>query len=255
MDLWIKALRDQVSRIADCHYHPDPAAFAGAPDEVTQLSAELDGLADAFAARERSRQAMAHEVHHRVKNNLQIVTSLLKLQSRTIADEACRQPLEQAQIRMSALALIHRLHYEQEDAFTAAGISTDRLLSGLCSQLRSVFQDRTGVELSCQIEGNGLALDTAIPLTLFTVEAVTNAYGHAFPDGRLGTITVDFRRANGSAELCIRDNGVGFDTRSEYRSMGRQLLEAFAHQLGGTLRLESATTTGTVVTLNLPSFD
>jgi hypothetical protein len=93
MDRWIKALQDQVGRIANAGYLPDPARFTDAPDDIARISQDLDALAVTFAEREAARQVLAHEVHHRVKNNLQIVTSLLKLQSRTITDPVCRQPL------------------------------------------------------------------------------------------------------------------------------------------------------------------
>lgn len=250
MDRWIKALQDQVGRIASAGYQPDPERFANAPDDIIQISESLDALAVTFAQREAARQALAHEVHHRVKNNLQIVTSLLKLQTRTITDPECRQPLEQAHIRMSALALIHRLLYEQGDAASLSRIDIGMLFSGLASQLRNAFRDRESIELGCSAQGQSISLDSAVPLTLFAVEAITNAYGHAFPRDRAGQISLDFVHEGERATLTICDDGVGFDPQSETKSMGRQLLAAFAHQLGGTLTIESATTVGTVVTLS-----
>jgi two-component sensor histidine kinase len=250
MDRWIKALQDQVGRIANAGYLPDPARFTDAPDDIARISQDLDALAVTFAEREAARQVLAHEVHHRVKNNLQIVTSLLKLQSRTITDPVCRQPLEQAHIRMSALALIHRLLYEQGDAASQSRIDINMLFAGLASQLRNAFRDRESTELEYRAQGQSISLDSAVPLTLFAVEAITNAYGHAFPDGRPGQITLNFVLQGERATLTICDDGVGFDPDGEAKSMGRQLLAAFAHQLGGTLTIKSATTTGTVVTLS-----
>ncbi len=76
-----------------------------------------------------------------------------------------------------------------------------------------------------------------MPLALFAVEAVTNAYAHAFPAGRSGTVSLHFSvEGNGDALLCVGDDGVGFDSSGDTKSMGRQLMNAFAHQLGGTLR-------------------
>lgn len=250
MDRWIKALRDQVGRISVAEYQPDPARFVDAPNDIVRISEDLDALAVTLAEREAARQAMAHEVHHRVKNNLQIVTSLLKLQARTIADPTCRQPLEQAHIRMSALALIHRLLYEQGDAASQSRIDIGMLFAGLASQLRNAFRDRESIELGYRAQGQSISLDSAVPLTLFAVEAITNAYGHAFPEDRPGQIMLDFALEGERATLTISDDGVGFDPEGETKFMGRQLLNAFAHQLGGTLTIESATTRGTVVTLS-----
>lgn len=250
MERWILALRDQVGRIAKAGYLPDQARFADAPDNIVRMSEDLDALAVTFAEREAARQALAHEVHHRVKNNLQIVTSLLKLQTRTITDPVCRQPLEQAHIRMSALALIHRLLYEQGDTASQSRIDINMLFAGLASQLRNAFRDHDSTELECRAQGQSISLDSAVPVALFAVEAIINAYGHAFPDGRAGQITLGFALEGERATLTICDNGVGFDPEGETKLMGRQLLAAFAHQLGGTLTIESATTIGTVVTLS-----
>lgn len=253
MNHWVKLLRDQIEQIAQKDFQWNPATFVDAPEDIAQISEDLDRLSCAFAERERRREALTHEVHHRVKNHLQIVTSLLKLQARNIDDPVCRQPLEQAQIRLSALALIHRLLYEQDEDPRTSRISITQLFAGLSAQLRFAFPGRDAIHFSCQVSGHTIPLDTAVPLALFVVEGVTNAYSHAFPDDREGVILLEFANAGERDHLSICDNGTGFDVQSDATSMGRKLMAAFARQLGGALAIESASTAGTVVTLSYPT--
>jgi two-component sensor histidine kinase len=250
--LWIEALQAQVSRISQKDYQATPDLFDDAPDHIVQLSRDLDALRQTFSERDQVQNRLIHEIHHRVKNNLQIINSLLTLQSRTISDPHSRKVLKQAQIRMGALALIHRLIYEQEDENGVGRISIDSLFAGLCRQLQTAFRGRDHIRFACTARGDSLSLDNAVPLTLFTVEAVTNAYGHAFPDEQSGNIKLEFAVDGETACLRVHDDGVGYDTDQEFQSMGRQLMTAFARQLGGTLTIKSATTAGTIVTLSYP---
>lgn len=252
MERWIAALRNQAAQIARGGYQPDPAVFVDAPADIVLLSEDLNALAQAMAERDRTHQALTHEVHHRVKNNLQIVTSLLNLQARKIDDPVSRGPVEQARMRMGALALIHRLLYEQDDGNARSEINVERLMSELCAQLRTAHRDRTNIDFSCEASGHAVPLDNAVPLALLSVEAVTNAYAHAFPQGRSGSVKLHFSVEDGQTLLRISDDGIGFDAGTEFKSMGCQLMAAFAHQLGGRLDIASGAETGTTVTLNYP---
>lgn len=249
---WIDALQAQVSRISQDDYEAAPDLFADAPKNIARLSRDIDALRQTFSKREQIHNRLIHEIHHRVKNNLQIINSLLTLQSRAISDVHSRKVLKQAQIRMGALALIHRLIYEQDDESGVSRIRIDNLFAGLCRQLQTAFRGREHIRFDCKASGDSLSFDNAVPLTLFTVEAVTNAYGHAFPDEQSGNIKLEFAVDDETACLSVHDDGVGYDTDLEYQSMGRQLMTAFARQLGGTLMIKSATTAGTVVTLFYP---
>jgi two-component sensor histidine kinase len=252
MERWIEVLRAQAVEIAQGSYRPDPSAFQGAPPEILGLNEDLNALARAMAERDRVQQALIHEVHHRVKNNLQIVTSLLNMQASKMRDPAARQALGQTRARMGALALIHRMLYEQTDDGSAGKINIARLMTELCAQLRLMHRDRDDVEFICDASAVAVPLDSAVPLTLLSVEAVTNAYNHAFPEGRTGTVTLHFSVEQGQATLRVCDDGAGFDSSAEFTSMGRQLMVAFAHQLGGTLCIERKEPSGTIVTLGYP---
>lgn len=252
MSRWIEALRYQAQRIAAGTYDHDTAVFDGAPPNIAALSEEMNSIANAMIERDRVQQALTHEVHHRIKNSLQIVTSLLNMQVKKLSDPSAKKALEQTRARMGALALIHRLIYEQGEDGGKGQINAAILFADLCAQLHAPLRDHLGITLVCEASDFGVPLNDALPLALLTVEAVTNAFGHAFPDQRSGKVVVTFTVKKLGSQLTIMDNGIGFAPIGEYTSMGRQLMAALAHQLDGTLAIDSSTKTGTVVSLQYP---
>jgi two-component sensor histidine kinase len=213
---------------------------------MVELSRDLDNLAQLMAKREAARKALAREVHHRVKNNLQIITSLLNMQARHIENPVAREALGQTRARIVALALIHRILYEQDDDGSQATLEISRLISELCAQFRLWNKDRTEISFTCHADALDIPLDNALPLALFAVEAVTNAYAYAFPDGRSGKVELHFSMSqDGDAALSVADDGAGFDSTANDHSMGRRLMLGFAHQLGGTLSIKSSPEAGT----------
>lgn len=253
MDFWVAKLREQAAQIAAGDYVAGSPALTRAPAGLADLSRDLDNLAKLIEQREAVRKALAHEVHHRVKNNLQIITSLLNMQASTIANPAAREALGQTRARIGALALIHRILYEQHDDGSAAALDMARLISELCAQFRVWNRERTEVAFSCHADPLPIPLDHALPLALFAVEAVTNAYAYAFPGGRGGMVTLDFRLMDQArACLSVTDNGAGFDATGNGHSMGRQLMQGFAQQLGGTFAITSSAEHGTEVRLDYP---
>ncbi len=253
MEYWVSRLREQVALIADGDYQPGLTAFSRAPAGLVELSQDLDGLARLIAEREAVRKALALEVHHRVKNNLQIVTSLLNMQASRLENPAAREALGQTRARIGALALIHRILYEQDDNSSKATVDVARLIPELCAQFRVANRSRTEIAFYSEASSFAVPLDGAVPLVLFAVEAVTNAYAYAFPDGRSGTVAVLFTvSAQGNAALSVTDNGIGFDHTRNDTSMGRQLMSGFAQQLGGSFTIISSAQAGTEVRLDFP---
>ena len=253
MEYWVSKLREQVAMIASGEYQPGSPAFSRAPAGLVELSEDLDGLAMLIAEREAVRKALALEVHHRVKNNLQIVTSLLNMQASRIENHEAREALGQTRARIGALALIHRIIYEQNDNSSTATVDVARLIPELCAQFRLANRKRTEIAFHSQASSFAVPLDGAVPLVLFAVEAVTNAYAYAFPDGRSGTVGVLFTvSAEGNATLSVTDNGIGFDRTRNDNSMGRQLMSGFARQLGGDITITSSAEAGTEVRLDYP---
>jgi len=198
------------------------------------------------------KSTLVREVHHRVKNNLQIVMSLLSLQGAQLRDPAARDALMQAQVRINALALVHRILHEIEDQAT---VELKRLLEELSMQVTGGLGAegaRLTVEtdiIPCDVTG-----DMAVPLALFTVEAMTNIFKHAYPAGTTsGRIVVSLRDIGaGRLRLAVEDDGVGFDSEKAGRSIGSRLIHTFGQQVGGTSTIRSNAGQGTIVELVFP---
>jgi two-component sensor histidine kinase len=231
--------------------------FEGAPAEFRDLSETLREMAIRLDERESDlrqslaqKQMMLREIHHRVKNNLQTVTSLLNLYARIPRGEAVKQAFADVQMRINALALVHRHLYESQDM---QEVDLNPFMTNLCSLL----QDGSGVpprrvRLSVDIPHVRMTGDRAVPLALLTTEILTNSFKHAFPNQRPGAISVRISlEADGMAKLVIADDGVGQVERTSDNdlpgSMGRTLIDAFTRQLGGEIATSGPP--GTVSTL------
>lgn len=203
------------------------------------------------------RQDLAmQEIHHRVKNNLQVVASLLNLQASRIRQPEARAEFQSARDRIRALATLHRHLYAYGEIHT---IDMGEFLVELCDQLFKALGETPGGRLKLSIDAPALKVssDQAVPLALIVTEAVTNAIKYAFPDGRLGHISVTLRQDGGTATLEIADDGIGIpggrqQTEAGVRDgIGLQLITGFARQLHATLLVEEVFGTRYVVTLPL----
>jgi two-component sensor histidine kinase len=195
---------------------------------------------------------LTREVHHRVKNNLQIITSLLTLQSSRVQEAGAKQVLTQTRARISALALIHRLLYEQDTENKKGQILINGLVDQLCAQLRTAHKVADRIELKAATQTIPVHIDLAVPLALFVVEAVTNAYRHAFAPDEPGKIVVEFGCSGNEASMTISDNGRGFQLGGESGQMGTELMNAFASQVEGRFEVQSTVGGGTRVRLSFP---
>lgn len=258
---WIELLQRMSAAYAHGHYSIRPAALDQAPREFRDLG---DGLAImAYAVQERDKslrdavaqkQVLIREIHHRVKNSLQIVMSLLSLQAVRLKDEAAREAVEQARTRINALALVHRMIYELDHE---GSVDLKRLLGEVVEQLNQGFgADRRRVRMNVDAIEHTASADVAIPITLFAVEALTNAYKHAFgamPTG--GTIDVRLKRGEaGRLVLTVEDNGNGIDDAKggADQSVGARLMMALSQQVMGTLTTRTGEGGGTIVELDFP---
>ncbi|MDT8396386.1 MAG: PAS domain S-box protein [bacterium] len=210
-------------------------------DRYLGLSVIRD-ISDRQEAQERIRNSLAEkeillrEIHHRVKNNLQVISGLLNLQSQYIGDVGVRSVFKESQNRIKTMALIHEELYQREDL---ALINLAKYLRDLVENLfQSYMVKKEAVELVLDIPALEINLDTAIPCGLIVNELVSNALKHAFPDQRKGKIEVSVTRLGGTYTLTISDDGVGLPEGMDYRkvkSMGMQLVVVLVEQLGGEL--------------------
>jgi PAS domain S-box-containing protein len=195
----------------------------------------------------REKEALLQEIHHRVKNNLQVICSLLNLQSRSIEDQDTLQMFKESQDRVRSMALIHEKLYRSEDM---ARVDFGDYLRNLTSHLVRSYRDGSNrVRLTISADGIPLTIEKAVPCGLITNELISNALKHAFPDGRAGEIHVDFR-AEGDQRLTlsVADNGVGLPADMDFNAaetLGLQLIRVLTSQLGGTAELQSSPDSGT----------
>ena len=207
--------------------------FYAASTDVTERLAQQRRLELALEERE----TLLREVYHRVKNNLQVVQSLLSLQRRALPEGAARTALDQSIQRVYAMALVHEKLYQSG---TLSAVSLHDYTGDLLRHLGDTAGAHIrGIRLHAQIDAIEAALETAVPYGLLVAELVGNCFKHAFPAGRGGEIRVSLQRGAGHVCLRVADNGVGlpagFDL-AQSRSMGLQLASSLAAQLGGTLR-------------------
>jgi two-component sensor histidine kinase len=256
---WLAALRKLSDEMTKGNFHGNRQAFADAPLELRELSDDLHDMAQVIDNRTteltdalHAKTELTREVHHRVKNNLQIVTSLLTMQAARMTDEGAQTALKQSRARIVALALIHRLTYEQDSGTSEPKVTVQKLLDELCKQLRYAHRERRNVQLSCRAEDHELAVDLAVPFALFIVEAVTNSFRHAFPADSSGVIELSFSLDGEGAILSVVDNGQGYDVDAKIgRDLGTELMQGFASQLNGTISFASSNA-GSTTTLWIP---
>lgn len=256
---WLKSLGSLADQFAKGDFSGEADMFVRAPRELGRLSTHLHSMARDIESRDQELQAaldaktaLTHDIHHRVKNNLQIVSSLLTLQAGKISDPAAREALGQTRARIGALAQIHRLLYEESHDSDHGNVNIASLLNALCTQLRALHRGQSYVQLHCDATPQIVPINNAVPLTLLAVEAITNAYRHGFSASQSGSITVHFNVEGDFATLSITDNGAGFVPTANTGSMGVQLMEAFAQQLGGVLDTVSTPSNGSIITLRYP---
>jgi two-component sensor histidine kinase len=224
------------------------ASFAEAIFVLKEQERKLDEAAEKQAL-------LMREIHHRVKNNLQIVASLLNLQASRIRVPEARAEFAAARDRVRALATLHRHLYSQGEL---TSITMGSFLTELCGQLFDAMGERHGGRIKLTIDAVDLEMsgDQAVPLSLVVTEAVSNAIKYAFPGGRTGHIGVFLSSDGVSAILVIEDDGVGIpagrvETETGTRDgLGLQLIRGFAKQLKAELVV--AQEHGTRYTLTIP---
>jgi two-component sensor histidine kinase len=179
------------------------------------------------------REVLLREIYHRVKNNLQIIQSLLRLGSRNLS-QSQQEPFESAIRRIGAMAGVHSLLYKSPDL---ASIDFKDYLEDVVRETALGFgADMRGIRTELDAQSMRIPLDTAVPLAFITVELLTNAFKHAFPADRQGCISVSAKPEGDHGVLMISDDGVGFnETRQERRPLGLTLVNKLVEQIGGTL--------------------
>lgn len=226
-----------------------------ARDTLAKMNDDLEALVQERTAIAEERRVLLREVHHRVKNDLQLISSLLGMQARELASVEAAAALEECGHRVRTVAHIHEQFYESNGLRSmpfSAGVRS--LVSGVF-RVASIPPGAVALELDAE-DDIPLSVERAIPSGLILNELVRNAMKHAFPGGRQGTVRVSVRRPDpGRVSLEVSDDGVGIATRRDFderTSLGWQLIEAFAEQLEADVRVthDSGTTVSVTFALN-----
>ncbi len=188
----------------------------------------------------RKKEVLLKEIHHRVKNNLQVISSLLYLQSKRVEDQRVVEMFNESSNRIKSMSLIHQKLYQSQNAAT---IDFNEYIRDLTDALFSSYGARRDVvRLTLHIDGTVLNVDTAIPCGLIVNELVSNSLKYAFPEGRQGQVYVSLRRdGDDHFTLIVGDTGIGLPKGFDYQespSLGLKLVHTLVDQMGGTVELD-----------------
>lgn len=255
---WITYLERITSAYASGRQSVRPERVSAAPLEIRSLGETFTRMADLITARENElreslaqKEILVREIHHRVKNNLQLVMSLLNLHARRIRDPRAEAAFAEARGRINALATLHRRLYESENL---QQVDLRWFLEDLCVELRrGGLSGNRHVELVVHAPDEVIGPEVAVPLGLLVTEAITNAYKHAFVGRDQGRIELTVERESPThLVLCITDDGTGYEpTEAAPGGLGSSLIDAFVRQLRGELEIKSSN--GTTVCVRFPS--
>lgn len=189
-----------------------------------------------LAAKNAENELLLKEIHHRVKNNLEIVSSLLALQSAQIDDQGIKDAMQEGQNRVQSIGIVHQKLYQRDNL---AAIEMKDYFINLSDSILDSFGAEKRVNIECAMEQLDVDIDTAVPLGLIVNELLTNTLKYAFPGGQYGNVQIKLRKqADGVLQLEVSDDGVGKSGITQGTGFGSQLVSLLTQQLGGSMREE-----------------
>ena len=207
--------------------------------------------AEQIAKNLKEKEILLKEVNHRVKNNLTVISSLLRLQSHNIKDKQALLALENSRNRIRTMALIHEKLYKSENL---AEVDFAIYVKDLCNYLfKSYDLTSEKIKLKLNINDVKLGVNQGIPCALIINELISNTLEHAFPDGRSGEIGIEMKTEDNLSRLIVQDNGIGLPATIDLKdadSLGLQLIQILTEQLHGKLEIDR--NNGTMFTITFP---
>jgi two-component sensor histidine kinase len=220
-----------------------------------ELEARVEQRTSALVAALAEKEVLFREVHHRVKNNLQVVAALLQLRAKRSTDPAAKEAFEETLRRIKAMSLVHEALYGGDS--DAAAIDFASYLGSLAAATAASYGMSNRIAIEVAPSSDRVDLNTAVPLGLAASEAISNALKHAFPDGRRGIVRLAFRAPSSEAEgeLSVCDDGVGVPEglSANIKGAGMSLANALAGQVGGVVSAGQNESGGTVWRLTYPA--
>lgn len=199
-----------------------------------------DKLNQELAVALSDKEILLREIHHRVKNNLQLVSSLLGIQSRGIKDSKAKEAINEGRSRVHSMSLIHHDLYRKDNL---TGVEMQNYLPKLASDLFETYNIHgKHITLSTDIDDIKLDVETVIPIGLIVNELITNALKYAFPNAIAGELIVSLKEINNMLLLIVKDNGIGLDQNQleqKEKSFGHSLIKAFKTKLGAEIKIGS----------------
>ncbi|MFK7758009.1 MAG: histidine kinase dimerization/phosphoacceptor domain -containing protein [Flavobacteriales bacterium] len=185
----------------------------------------------------KEKDILLREIHHRVKNNLQMISSLLGIQSRNVKDKIAKEAIQEGRTRVFSMSLIHQNLYQKDNL---SGVPMEDYLPRLCKNLIDTYSINSDqITMTTGIEAIKLDVETVIPIGLIVNELITNAVKYAFPDERNGEILIELRETEKGLLLAVQDNGVGFSESQKEDNQdggfGHKLITAFKSRLGADI--------------------
>lgn len=218
--------------------------------DMLQLRERNKELEDA----KRKIELLIKEIHHRVKNNLAMIASLLSLQSNSLEDPAAKSAFENTRDRIRSMELIHEKIYHSD---YLSHIDAPGYFKTIITQLNSAYgSPQKPIDINANVDDVSLPLDCAIPCGIILNELLTNALKHSAPDGGKGEVIVEFHKKNKRFVLSVGDNGVGLPAHVDLKkskTLGLRLIDALTRQLKGEINLERSK--GTLFQVTFPVHD
>ena len=199
------------------------------------------------------KDVLIKEVHHRVKNNLQVIISLLNLQSYHFKNKQILKFIQDSKHRILSIAEVHENLYQSSNL---SKIEFSRYIHSVTKGLMNAYSTNQNVKLTLQIEPFDLDINYAVPCGLIINELTTNALKHAFPDKRSGNIIIRCEKRNNTVELEIRDNGIGIPDNiplQSKKSMGMTLVNILTEQINGSISIKREKETSIKITFDIAS--
>ncbi len=217
-------------------YRPAEGQFAALLTDITETKKSEEKIKTSL----KEKEVLLSEIHHRVKNNLQIISSLLNLQSRHLRDEHDKDLFKDTQNRVFTMAMIHEKLYESNKL---ASVDFNEYINDLTDNLLHSYNvNATSVKSKIEVGDVHLSIDLAIPCAQIINELISNSFKHAFPEGGKGEVQIKFNRTkDGKYKLIISDNGIGFPEGVDFRkteSLGLKVVNSLTQQLHGNIELD-----------------